>query len=273
VDDLGYKDLGFMGSKYYETPHIDSLSRLGMRFTNGYAAASNCAPSRACLMTGRWPTFHGIYTVGTSQRGESKDRKLVPTENVTMLAEKEKVLPRILQQNGYFSIHAGKWHIGENPLDYGFDVNIGGGKSGLPMSYFPPYGNIDLDGDGNLTDLIMEKTIRLLDSVKQPFFLNYAPYAVHVPIQPIPDLLLKYQNKKPSAGQKNAEYATMIENLDRNIGLLISALKRNKLFDNTLIIFTSDNGGHFAITRQYPLRAGKGSYYEGGIREPFFFYF
>jgi arylsulfatase A-like enzyme len=271
VDDLGYKDLGFMGSKYYETPHIDSLSRLGMRFTNGYAAASNCAPSRACLMTGRWSTFHGIYTVGSSQRGESKDRKLIPTVNTTTLTEKEKVLPRVLQQNGYFSIHSGKWHIGENPLDYGFDVNIGGGKSGLPMSYYAPFGNINLDGDGNLTDLIMEKTIHLLDSVKQPFFLNYAPYAVHVPIQPIPGLLPKYQSKQPSAGQKNAGYATMIENLDRNIGLLISALKRNKLFDNTLIIFTSDNGGHFAITRQYPLRAGKGSYYEGGIREPFFF--
>jgi len=128
-----------------------------------------------------------------------------------------------------------------------------------------------MDGDKILTDLIMEKTMRVLNSVQQPFFLNYAPYAVHTPIQPIHSLLPKYENKPPWNGQDNAEYATMVENLDRNIGLLITTLKKRNLFKNTLIIFTSDNGGLFGITRQHPLRAGKGSYYEGGIREPFFF--
>ena len=271
VDDLGWMDLGYMGSEYYETPNIDKLSSLGMRFTNGYAAASNCAPSRAGLMTGRWATSHGIYTVGSSFRGESKHRKLIPTKNRTTLRKKQIVLADVLKESGYFTIHAGKWNLSESPLDYGFDINIAGGHCGYPKSYYPPYGNINIAGDKFLTDLIMEKTIQSLDSVSQPFFLNYAPYAVHQPIQPIDSLLPKYKNKPPWNGQDNVEYATMIENLDRNIGLLISALKKRNLFDNTLIIFTSDNGGLYGITKQHPLRAGKGSYYEGGIREPFFF--
>jgi len=271
VDDMGWRDLGYMGSTYYETPNIDKLSKLGMQFSNGYASAANCAPSRASLMTGKWTTSHGIYTVGTSQRGESKHRKLIPTENSTTLSEEHIVVPEVLKKEGYSTIHAGKWHLSNNPLDFGFEINIAGGHNGHPKSYYPPYGNIEMDGDKMLTDMIMEKTIQVLDTVTKPFFLNYAPYAVHTPIQPIPDLLSKYENKPASKGQDNAAYATMIENLDRNIGLLIATLKRRNLFDNTLIIFTSDNGGLFGITKQHPLRAGKGSYYEGGIREPFFF--
>lgn len=271
VDDMGWRDLGYMGSTYYETPNIDKLSKLGMQFSNGYASAANCAPSRASLMTGKWTTSHGIYTVGTSQRGESKHRKLIPTENTTTLSKAHIVVPEVLKKEGYFTIHAGKWHLSNNPLDYGFEINIAGGHNGHPKSYYPPYGNIEMDGDKILTDMIMEKTLQVLDTVTKPFFLNYAPYAVHTPIQPIPGLLSKYENKQASKGQDNAAYATMIENLDRNIGLLIATLKRRNLFENTLIIFTSDNGGLFGITKQHPLRAGKGSYYEGGIREPFFF--
>jgi len=271
VDDLGWKDLGYMGSEYYETPNIDQLSKLGMQFTNGYAAAANCAPSRASLMTGKFTTSHGIYTVGTSQRGLSKHRKLIPTENKTTLHNEQITLAQILKENGYFNIHAGKWHISESPLDFGFDINIAGAHNGNPTSYYPPYGNIDLSGDKILTDVIMEKIISHVNSVSQPFFLNYAPYAVHTPIQAIDSLLPKYKNKLPSNGQDNAAYATMIENLDKNIGMLITALQKRDLFNNTLIILTSDNGGLYGITNQHPLRAGKGSYYEGGIREPFFF--
>ena len=118
----------------------------------------------------------------------------------------------------------------------------------------------------------MEKTLLFLDSVNSPFFLNYSPYAVHTPIHPVDSLMHKYKNKPPYKGQKNPEYATMVENLDRNIGLLVNKLKARKLFENTFIIFTSDNGGYYGkITMQKPLRAGKGSYYEGGIRVPFFF--
>jgi arylsulfatase A-like enzyme len=273
IDDLGYKDLGFMGSEYYNTPHIDALAKSGMIFTNGYAAAANCAPSRASIMTGKWTTRHGIYTVGSSERGESKYRKLIPTVNTVTLAKNHSVLPGILQRNGYQTIHAGKWHLSDSPLDYGFDINIGGGHNGHPKSYYPPYGNVQLKNSGKeyLTDLIMEYTIESLDSISQPFFLNYAPYAVHTPIHPVDSLLTKYTSKAAWKGQNNPKYASMIENLDRNIGMLVSTLKRNELYDNTFIVFTSDNGGLYGITQQQPLRAGKGSYYEGGIREPFFF--
>ncbi|MCK5443285.1 MAG: sulfatase [Maribacter sp.] len=273
IDDLGYTDLSFMGSEYYNTPHIDALAKSGMIFTNGYAAAANCSPSRASIMTGKWTTRHGIYTVGSSERGQSKYRKLIPTINTVTLAKTHRVISGILQRNGYQTIHAGKWHLSDSPLDYGFDINIGGGHNGHPKSYYPPYGNVQLKNSGKeyLTDLIMEYTIESLDSIDQPFFLNYAPYAVHTPIQPVDSLLVKYTNKTAWKGQNNPKYASMIENLDRNIGMLVSTLKRNRLFDNTFIVFTSDNGGLYGITQQQPLRAGKGSYYEGGIREPFFF--
>ncbi|QCW99723.1 sulfatase [Aggregatimonas sangjinii] len=273
VDDMGWKDVGFMGSSYYETPNIDYLASLGMVFTNGYAAAANCAPSRASLMTGKWTPRHGIYTVNSSERGASKHRKLIPVENTVILSKKHKVLPELLHQKGYNTCHAGKWHLSKNPLEYGFEVNIGGGFNGLPKSYYPPYENVNIKGGENkhLTDLIMEKTLSFVDTVQQPFFLYYAPYAVHTPIQPIDSLLEKYTRKPSWEGQGNPAYATMVENLDRNIGLLISKIKEKGLFNNTLIIFTSDNGGLYGITKQLPLRAGKGSYYEGGIREPFFF--
>jgi len=273
VDDMGWRDVGFMGSRFYETPNLDRLSGMGMIFTNGYASASNCAPSRACLMTGKWTPRHGVYTVESSERGESRYRKLVPVENTTTLSQELKVIPEILRESGYSTIHAGKWHLSDNPLDYGFDVNIGGGHNGHPQSYYPPYGNVSIRGLGNeyLTDLIMEKVLICLDTVKNPFFLYYAPYAVHTPIQPVEKLRNKYLVKPPWNDQYNVDYATMIENLDRNIGLLMNSLEEKGVFNQSLIVFTSDNGGLFGITCQHPLRAGKGSYYEGGIREPFFF--
>ena len=271
VDDMGWRDVGFMGSQFYETPNIDKLASLGMRFSNGYAAAANCSPSRACLMTGRWPTSHGIYTVGTSERGKSRNRKIIPVENKGLLDTSEIVLPATLKNHGYTTIHAGKWHLGEDARAYGFDVNIGGGSNGHPKSYYPPYGNVALDGQEHLTDEIMNRIITQLTSTSQPFFLNYAPYAVHTPIQAVESYLPKYRNKTPSNDQNNTEYASMIEHLDHNIGKLMSALTQGKMWKNTLLIFTSDNGGFYGITNQHPLRAGKGSYYEGGIRVPFLF--
>ena len=272
VDDMGWRDAGFMGSAYYETPHIDALSELGMVFTNGYAAASNCAPSRASLMTGQWTPRHGIYTVNSSERGKSEHRKIIPIKNTTTLSRDFQIIPAILGEYGYTTCHAGKWHLSEDPLEYGFDLNIGGGHNGHPRSYYPPYKNVDLKGepDEYLTDLIMRKSLSFLDTVQSPFFLNYAPYAVHTPIQSVGVFLEKYEEKPVWNGQDNPAYATMVENLDRNIGLLVQKLKDQNLFEQTLIIFTSDNGGLYGITQQSPLRAGKGSYYEGGIREPFF---
>ncbi|RPG65646.1 MAG: aryl-sulfate sulfohydrolase [Flavobacteriaceae bacterium TMED42] len=278
IDDMGWNDISFMGSEYYNTPHIDALADQSLVFTQGYAASANCAPSRASIHSGKWTTRHQIYTVANSDRGKSSDRKLIPIKNTTVLDKKFTILSQKLKQQGYITCHSGKWHISDDPLEYGFDVNIAGGPQGAPGSYYPPFGNnskqikVEKGKSEYLTDLIMENTLLFLDDVKGPFFLNYSPYAVHTPIHPVDSLLYKYENKPPYKGQKNPRYATMIENLDRNIGLLVDKLKKRKLFDNTFIIFTSDNGGYFGkITMQKPLRAGKGSYYEGGIRVPFFF--
>lgn len=271
VDDMGWRDVGFMGSGFYETPNIDRLAESGMVFTNAYASASNCAPSRACMMSGLWTPRHGIYTVGSSERGESKDRKLIPAPNTTVLADSFVTLAEVLQKAGYHTCHAGKWHLGEDPRSQGFDVNIGGTNDGHPASYYPPYGNVPLDAPNGeyLTDLIMDHAIRFVrEENNGPFFLYYSPYAVHTPIHPVDSLFFKYVDKPPWNGQYHAGYASMIDNLDRNIGNLIQALEKEGKAENTLIIFTSDNGGHFGITKQWPLRAGKGSYYEGGIREP-----
>lgn len=273
IDDMGWMDTGFQGSPFYETPNLDKLCEQATIFTNGYAAASNCAPSRACLMTGLWTPRHGVYTVSPSARGKTEHRKLIPIKNTKTLPEKLITLPEILKQNGYTTCHAGKWHLSNDPLERGFDLNIGGGHNGHPKSYYPPYKNVSLEGKNGeyLTDLIMTKTIAFVQSAKHPFFLNYAPYAVHTPIQAVDSLTGKYVKKTPRNGQKNVDYATMVDNLDRNIGRLVKTLNDLNLTDNTMIIFTSDNGGLWGITDQYPLRAGKGSYYEGGIRVPYFF--
>lgn len=274
IDDMGWRDVGFMGSEYYETTNIDALARKGMIFTNAYAAAANCAPSRACMLSGQWTPRHGIYTVDNSDRGKSKDRKLIPTPNTVTLADNVLVIPELLKGAGYTTCHAGKWHLTDDPLQRGFDVNIGGCHAGNPGSYYPPYKNVPLDAPSAeyyLTNLIMDKTLDFVRSVqKKPFFLYYAPYAVHTPIQPVKSLLPKYENKAGWNGQNNAEYATMVENVDTQIGRLIDLLESSGKLDNTFILFTSDNGGVYEITKQWPLRAGKGSAYEGGIREPMF---
>ncbi|RQO74700.1 aryl-sulfate sulfohydrolase [Pedobacter sp. KBW06] len=272
VDDMGWRDAGFMGSEFYETPVIDSLVRQGMVFTNSYASAANCAPSRASLMSGKWMPRHGIYTVGNSDRGKSADRKLVPVVNTLTLDPKFKTLAQSLKENGYNTCLAGKWHLSDDPVQYGFEVNIGGSHAGSPASYYPPYKNIKLTGPDNryLTDLVMDKTVDYVKNVSgdKPFFLYYASYAVHTPIQKIDSLLYRFENKKAWEGQSNKAYATMLKNEDQNIGRLLSALKAKGELDNTFIIFTSDNGGLNQVTFQHPLRAGKGSYFEGGIRVP-----
>ena len=273
IDDLGWHDVGFSGSEFFETPNIDLLSQKGMVFTNGYAAAANCAPSRASLFTGQWLQRHKIFTVASSERGKSEDRKIIPIKNTTTLSDDFLLLPEILKNNGYTTCHSGKWHLTDDPLKSGFDVNIGGSHAGHPTSYYPPYKNVALVAEKGkrLTDLIMDKTIDFVMNTKKPFFVNYAPYAVHTPIQPVPELVDKYKNKPASQGQHNAKYATMVENMDYNVGRLIKALKEKAQLKHTLLIFTSDNGGFFKVSNQQPLRAGKGSYYEGGIRVPFFF--
>ena len=274
IDDMGWRDVGFMGSKYYETPNIDALASKGMVFTDAYASAANCAPSRASLMSGQWTPRHGIYTVGTSARGQSRDRKLIPIKNNEYIPKDNLLFPKVLRDAGYITCHAGKWHLSDNPITHGFDVNIGGNHAGNPGSYYPPYKKVPLEAptdDKYLTELIMDRTLDFVKTTnKKPFFLYYSPYAVHTPIQPVKSLLYKYDNKTSWNGQNNPQYATMVENLDIQIGRLITVLRALNKLENTLILFSSDNGGVYTITKQRPLRAGKGSYYEGGIREPLF---
>ena len=276
IDDMGWRDVGFMGSEYYETPNLDALAAQGMIFTNAYAAASNCAPSRASMLTGQWSPRHGIYTVDSSERGKSEDRRLIPTENSIVLPDDQYIFTEALKDAGYITCHAGKWHVSNDPLKHGYDINIGGWHSGNPGSYYPPYTRVPLEApsdDYYLTNLIMDKTLEFLETVKgQPFFLSYSPYAVHTPIHPVYDLLSKYEERPAWKGQENAEYATMVENLDIQIGRLITNLEISGKLDNTFVLFISDNGGHYGVTKQLPLRSGKGSYYEGGTRVPMFAY-
>lgn len=272
VDDLGWKDLQSQGSSFYQTPNIDKLSEAGFTFTNAYASASNCAPSRACLMSGQYTPRHGIYTVGSSKRGKSNLRKLIPTTNKTILHDSVISIADELKNAGYTTASIGKWHIGEDPISQGFDINIGGTKLGHPKSYFSPYKNKNLEDktDGEyLTDRLTTEAIQFIEKNKEEKFFLYLPYfTVHSPYQAKENLVSKYDSLKTDNGQNNAVYAGMVEALDNNIGRIIKALDSLNLSKETMVIFTSDNGGVSRISSQAPLKYGKGSYYEGGIRVP-----
>ena len=278
ADDLGWSDLSYMGSSYYETPNIDKLSKSGMTFYNGYASAANCAASRATLLSGKYNTDHGIYTVKNSDRGSKKTRKLIPIETKTTLDLDFFVIPEMLKDLGYINGHFGKWHLGDigfHPENSGFDVNIGGNKHGGPGSYFAPYPYVKLEDETKgeyLTDRIGDEVVKFIDINKENNFFAYVPFfSVHTPIQSKTDYQKKYRNKDSNEYHNRADYAGMIQSLDENVGKIIDKIDALNLSENTLIIFTSDNGGIRAISDQYPLRAGKGSYYEGGIRVPLIF--
>ena len=278
ADDLGWSDLSYMGSEYYETPNIDKLSKSGMTFYNGYASSANCAPSRATMLSGKYHTEHGIYTVRNSDRGSRKTRKIIPIETKTTLDLDFFVIPEMLKEMGYINGHFGKWHLGDvgfHPEQSGFDVNIGGNKHGGPGGYFAPYPNPQLENEPKgeyLTDRIGDEVVKFIDINKENNFFAYVPFfSVHTPIQSKPDYQKKYSNKDSNEYHNRADYAGMIQSLDENIGKILDKIDALNLSENTLIIFTSDNGGIRAISNQYPLRAGKGSYYEGGIKVPMIF--
>ncbi|MEL6850513.1 MAG: sulfatase [Bacteroidota bacterium] len=274
VDDLGWKDVGFMGSPFYQTPHLDSLAAYSLIFEQAYAGAANCAPSRAILMSGQHAPRHGIYTVSPSARGRAEDRKLIPTPNTQYLADSMLTLAEALQAGGYVTGTFGKWHLGFDPLSQGFDINVGGSARGNPgrNGYFSPY-KIDHITDGPdgeyLTDRLTSEAIQFIENQQDTQFFLYLPfYTVHTPLIGPEALVEKYRGLSPKQGQGHKpNYAAMIERMDHNVGRILSALRRLDL-QNTLIIFTSDNGGIASVSRQWPLRAGKGSYYEGGIRVP-----
>lgn len=276
VDDLGWKDVGFMGSNYYETPNLDALAAKSVVFQQAYAGAANCAPSRACLMSGQNTPRHGIYTVSPSARGNPKTRKIIPTPNTRDLAQSQLTLGEVLQQNGYATATMGKWHLGEDPTTQGFDLNVAGTRRGLPKTYFSPYANPNLaDGpDGEyLTDRITDEAMSFIEDKKdEPFFLYLPYFTIHTPLQGKEDLVDYYKNKPSKDGQGvNPHYGAMVSTMDANVGRVLEQLERLNL-DNTLLVFTSDNGGIVRLSSQRPLRAGKGSYYEGGIRVPLLFH-
>ena len=272
ADDLGWKDVGFNGSRYYQTPNLDSLASHSLVFTHAYANASNCAPSRACLMSGSYAPRHGVFTVSPPDRGDARTRKLIPAPNEEFLAPQFKTLGDVFQKAGFRTAVMGKWHIGEDPTKQGFDVHKGGGRTGHPKNYFSPYGMKYLP-DGpvgeELTDRITQESIHFMEANRANDFFLYIPhFAIHTPLQGKKDLVEKYRKIPAHDGQgTNPEYAALVENLDQNVGRILNAIKQLHLED-PLIIFSSDNGGIANLSRQWPLRGGKGSYYEGGIRVP-----
>ena len=286
IDDMGYKDLGCYGSKYYETPNIDKLASQGMLFTDGYTCGPNCAPTRASLMSGQYTPRHGVITVGKSERGPAHLRKLIPIPNKTTLDTNVVTIAEALKPAGYRSACIGKWHLGNDPQlgpeGQGFDVNVGGYRAGHPKSYFSPYHNPQLtDGPKGeyLTDRLTDEALRFIgDNKNKPFFLYLPHYAVHTPIQAKKQRIEKYKTKQGSNGQNNPTYAAMIESVDEGIGRILSRLDELGLKENTLLIISSDNGGVGGyrelgingkeITSNAPLRGGKGMLYEGGIRVP-----
>jgi arylsulfatase A-like enzyme len=275
ADDLGYTDLSCQGSDYYRTPNIDRLAKEGMTFTNAYAAAANCAPSRASLMTGLYTPRHGVFTVGNSNRGKAAHRRLIPISNKIELTRKLPTMAQVLKGAGYRTAVAGKWHLSDDPTAYGFESNFGGLTWGAPKSYFSPYRNPKLkDGPRGehlparlATDLC--NWIRSTQKKKDgPFFVYFPFYSVHTPIQARADLTAKYAGKS-GTHHRNAKYAAMIEAMDLAVGRILDLLDELELAKDTLVVFTSDNGPHGAVSNAKPLRGSKGMFYEGGIREPF----
>ncbi len=271
ADDLGVMDVGY-NAPAFRTPHIDRLAKQGMVFTSAYAPAANCAPSRASVHSGQWTPRHGVYTVGTSERGSAKTRRLIPVENTKILASEYVTVAEALQAEGYRTIHLGKYHIGKDPLRDGFDVNIGGDESGSPSGgYYSPWTKgamakwtREVDANTHRVDVFANEAVAFMEANQDaPMFIHFSPYLVHTPLTPVPEYVDRYQRSGI-----NAKYASMVEKIDEAIGKVLAALDRLGLAESTLVVFSSDNGGIAAFHSQKPLRGGKGSYYEGGVREP-----
>ncbi len=304
VDDLGWADIGVNGSQFYETPHINKLARAGMRFDNAYASSPVCSPTRAALLTGRNPArLHITDWIPGFQAGPNANpnKPLLGPAIHNQLPLSEVTLAEVLKAEGYRTMFAGKWHLGGEgflPQDQGFSINKGGHHKGQPPGgYYSPYNNPQLsDGpDGEyLTDRLTDETIRFIEGNRQqPFFAYLSLYTVHTPIQAAKRHLDKFTSKaaalQPLLGsayrregaantklrQDNPAYASMVHAMDENVGRLLAKLDELGLSDNTIVVFTSDNGGlstylgdKLKPTSNEPLRAGKAWLYEGGIRVP-----
>jgi len=304
ADDFGYHDLSVMGSSYYETPNMDRIAKEGTIFTNGYATCQVCSPSRASIMSGKFPARHGITDwigapVGEEWRKLQRFNQLLPPEYVHQLPQEYTTLPEAMKEAGYLTFFAGKWHLGNKgswPEDHGFDINKGGWEVGSPRGgYFSPWENPNLESgpDGeNLSMRLAKETIQFLEENRDTsFFAFLSFYAVHGPIQTTREKWAKYREKAEDLGiaesgfemghflpirqvQDNPVYAGLVEAMDDAVGEVLFALDEMGLTENTIVVFTSDNGGVAAgdafATSNLPLRAGKGYQFEGGIREPYF---
>ncbi len=304
VDDLGWTDIGAFGSSFYETPNVDALAKSGMKLTNGYAACPVCSPTRASIMTGKYPArmkttdWFGAPQPETAAKHWTKNKPLLPASYLERMPLEEVTIAEALKEKGYKTFFAGKWHLGETeefwPEKQGFDINKGGYWAGSPRGnhYFTPYDNPRLtDGPAgeNLTDRLANETISFIESQKsEPFFAYLSFYSVHTPLGAPQNLIDKYTEKKKRLGLEDQwgkedqnkvrlnqclpVYGAMVESMDMAVGKVMAALKRNGLDKNTVVIFMSDNGGLATSeghpTSNLPLRAGKGWLYEGGIREP-----
>ena len=297
VDDLGWNDLGYTGSKFYESPNIDTLSNYSFQFTNAYSASPVCSPTRASIMTGKHPSRVNI--TDWIPGNDPKDKPLLGPQDLDGLPHEEITIAEELKSSGYNTFYIGKWHLGSEgsyPEDHGFDINIGGFEKGSPMGgYYSPYKNPKLsDGpEGEyLTDRLTNEALGLINNrdARKPFALFLSFYNVHTPIQANLEHVDYFKEKLSKMNdnivrtrgegealtrlnQTDAEYASMVYAVDKNLGKLFKTLKDNDLYENSLIIFTSDNGGlstlrRVAPTSVYPLRAGKGWLYEGGIKIP-----
>ena len=306
VDDLGWSDLSCYGSSFYDTPRIDGLGASGVRFMNAYAACPVCSPTRASILTGKFPArlkttdYFGAPQPGTVQKHWTRNKPLLPAPYVDHLPLEELTLAEALREAGYATFFAGKWHLGGEgfyPEDQGFDVNRGGWERGGPYGgnkYFSPYGNPRLS-DGpegeHLPDRLAEETCRFMEENRDgpPFLAYLSFYSVHTPLIARPDLEEKYRNKAEMLGdseeawgkegerkvrlvQNHAVYAGMVEAMDQAVGKVLDKLHELELEGDTVVFLMSDNGGLSTSeghpTSNLPLRAGKGWLYEGGIREP-----
>ena len=285
IDDMGRQDLSTYGSDFYKTPAIDKLAD-GVKFTNAYSACTVCSPTRAALMTGKYPAR--LHLTDWIKGKNMPWAKLTVPRWTMYLDLKEKTIAESLKEVGYKTWHVGKWHLGDDekywPQNQGFDVNIAGNFKGAPIKngksngYFSPYG-LEMIEDGPtgeyLTDRLTNEAINLIKKSpkNQPFFLNLAHYAVHTPIQGKEEKVKKYQAllKLPDP-QKNPKYAAMIESVDESIAKIMKTLKDEKLLENTFIVFATDNGALAPISTSKPFKEGKGWAYEGGTRTPLLIY-
>lgn len=281
ADDLGWTDLACFGSDLYQTPHLDKLARDGVKFTQNYSACTVCSPTRAALMTGKYPARVHITDWLPGQPPDNP-KLLVPKIKQALPLE-EATLAEAFKAAGYATASIGKWHLGEEPFypdKQGFDVNIAGTERPAPPSYFAPWKipTLTEGRDGEyVTDRLAEEAVKWIEAQKdKPFFLYLPHFAVHTPIQGRPDLVEKYRDVKGRGHliHSNAVYAAMVESLDAAVGRVRETLEKHQLAGHTVIVFTSDNGGRLTqgTTSNHPLRAGKGSCYEGGTRVPMIFY-